>query len=150
MFRKEIKTWLHLHEIVLTFAVIGVLFLIVVIALDPLSYIKERRDNIRLENLAIISSALKEYKEENNNNYPEGINSIFSSTIILSSNATMQNLCSSLVPKYLSSFPVDPKEGYYKSCADFNSDYNLIFSGGKISLSAPYSESGKKVSVDEL
>lgn len=111
--------------------------------LDPLL---RTRNLVRLTDVSALIEAIEEYAKDNNH-FPNGLPSI--STPIAKNGA---DICSALVPEYISSLPRDPQQkfdptneysmgGYVSDCnSDYVTGFEIVANGNKVIISAPFTE----------
>ena len=96
-----------LIEILVVIGIIAILAGIVLIAINPARQFKQANDTQRTSNVNTILNAIGHYIADNKGAVPAGIST---TTVgeISSTGANHVDLCATLVPVYMSSFPVDP------------------------------------------
>ena len=128
-----------LIEILVVIGIIAILATIVLIAINPARQFRQARDTQRTSNVNAILNAVGQYIADNKGAFPAGLTAI---TVPLSAIAgTDVDLCTSLVPKYIPSLPVDPgvTGGPIKSpCSGtYDTLYNVLKDAdGRITVSA--------------
>jgi prepilin-type N-terminal cleavage/methylation domain-containing protein len=144
-------------ELVVVIALIGFLFGVVAVAVDPATRFKNARNQQRQSDVAVLLGALYQYYSDNRGNIPSAIDSVTASAQVFGSNATGCNttctatttavacvdISSSLVDKYLSNIPVDPQTG-----TSGNTDYFVnVLAGNRIVVGACDPENNASISV---
>ena len=96
-----------LIEILVVLGIIAILATIVLIAINPARQFRQARDTQRTSNVNAILNAIGQYIADTKGSIPAGIDDVVASNQALSN--TGANICSLLVPKYISALPADPK-----------------------------------------
>ena len=119
-----------LVELLIIIGIIGILFAVILIAVDPDKRFDESRDAVRRQDVRDILEAIVEYTTDNRGNFPSNIDNVPTTIQILGSNTNgcssvttcagylptlvtqaCANLSGSLVETYLASIPTDPTTG---------------------------------------
>jgi type IV pilus assembly protein PilA len=95
-----------LIEILVVIGIIAILATIVLIAINPARQFRQARDTQRTSNVNAILNAIGQYIADNKGAVPSGMPAAAASPSPISDSGA--NLCTQLVPKYISSLPVDP------------------------------------------
>ncbi len=139
-------------EIMLVITIIMVLSATVIVAINPFQQMAKAKDLERQTHLDSLKNAIEsrissrfgdwgcdagDFPSESNDGEP-----VF---VIIGSSSGQYNLCTCLLPQYISSFPVDPQEGQIDdsiSCENYNSGYTIWQNPetGQVILRAPHSE----------
>ena len=141
-----------LIELLVVIAIIGVLFAIVLVALNPSRQFAQARNTQRKSDVNAILNAIQQYYINNSAGFPGGIDStareIGSST---TSEPTMANICEAITPEYIASVPIDPQDGSDNPllpCTAYQTGYIVqVTADDRITVSAPSAELGETVSV---
>ncbi|MGA1047814.1 MAG: type II secretion system protein [Minisyncoccia bacterium] len=142
----RIQKGFTLLEVLLTIALMGILFAILLVAINPTRQLAQSRNLVRQSDINEIYEAL-EYYRISQKNYPVGITETKTDICDTGSNSINQGTIPTgcidlrvLVPTYLSAIPKDPSGGLYKLYR--NPENN------KIGIEAPDSELGKSIAVN--
>jgi prepilin-type N-terminal cleavage/methylation domain-containing protein len=137
---KRLKAAFTLIELLIVVGILGVLFAIVLVAINPARQFAQSRNTTRKSNVLAILNAIGQYMAENKGLLPAGI-----TTSPQNISNTGANLCSNLIPTYLSALPVDPQSGNpaaLNSCAGtYNTNYQVYKdSSNRVTVLAPTTE----------
>lgn len=114
-----------LVELIVTIGLIGILFAVVLIAIDPAQRFAEARNATRHADVTSILSAVIQYQHANRGNWPSGLDALPGSGQVLGTNAAgcsttctatrtesaCLDLTSTLVDLYLAEIPADSGTG---------------------------------------
>ncbi|MCR4312426.1 MAG: type II secretion system GspH family protein [Candidatus Uhrbacteria bacterium] len=118
-----------LVELLVVVGIIGILFAVILIAVDPARRFSEARNAVRRQDVRDVVEAVLEYMKDNNNTFPKNIDALADSYQMLGTaetgcNATAcagiaasqltaacADLSGSLVETYLAEIPMDPNAG---------------------------------------
>ena len=137
-----------LIELLVVIGIIAILAAIVAIAVNPARQYGQARNAQRWSDVNALLNAIHQYAAENNGNFPTGVPA--TATEISS---TGYNLCSYIVPTYLSSMPTDPSDSStysYTDCTDYDTGYTIELVGGRVTLKAPIGATEEPVTTIEL
>ena len=154
------KKGFTLVELLIIIGIIGILFAVILIAVDPARRFSESRDAVRRQDVRDILEAVIEYTTDNRGNLPAGIDNVAASIQLLGTNASGCNqacagypigsvssscadLTSALVETYLASIPADPSTG---SAADTRYYINKT-TGNRVEVGACDPERVTSISV---
>ena len=151
MFFKKIPTkqlpGFTLVELLVVMGILTILLAIVLVAINPGRQFAQANNTQRQSNINAILNAINGYMADNRGNPPAGI-STTTSTI---KNSGGVDICSSLVPTYISAMPVDPTAGSYTSCTTYDTGYTVVrtatSTGSRITVAAPSAELSQTISV---
>jgi len=146
---------LTLVEIIIAVAVVVILMAIYFLVANPQGQLASSRNSRRLLDLQLIGNTIREnYTDAGNETFTCASGPIPTSTKKMASAATSSNYniapCIVYNQYGLYSMPYDPNasSAYYNSVSDYNSGYSIMMNGsGTITLSAPYAELGKTITV---
>ncbi|MGD8373442.1 MAG: type II secretion system protein [Candidatus Woesebacteria bacterium] len=143
------KKGFTLLEVLLVVAIIAILAGIVILAINPGKQLADTRNAQRQADVSTIISAIYQYSLDNDGNVPAGITT--TATEICATGAAS---CTGLVDLnvltangvYLVSLPSDPQCNTV--CATNGNGYRVVKdANGRITVSAPYAEQGRDISV---
>lgn len=139
-------------EILISMAILVILLVLSVRALNPVGQFTAARNSQRKFHVESLVNAIR-------SNYADSRTGIFNcangdvptSTKRMAVGANNYNIAPCLVPNYMNNLPFDPSasSSYYTSVSDYNTGYNVLrnASTGEVTVSAPYAELGKTISV---
>lgn len=140
------KKGFTLIEVLLVVVIIAILAAIVIIAINPGRQIAQSNDAQRHSNVTTILNAVHQYSIDNRGVLPTEITAV--ATNIGSADI---NICSYLVPTYLSEMPVDPTHptGAYTDCnTAYDTGYTIaVDTDGRVTVAAPNAEIETDISV---
>lgn len=131
-----------LIELLVVIGILAILFAIVLIAINPARQFNQANDTKRRSDTLQILNAIHQYVAENSGNLPAGLTANSSGTITDSG----IDVCSILMPTYISAFPADPAVANgapITACntgagESYNSGYYVaVDSSGRVTVSAP-------------
>lgn len=135
-----------LIEILIVIGIIAVLAAIVLVAVNPKKQFEDANNAQRFSNVNAILSSIGQFIVDNKGQLPSQITST-----VQDISSSGSNLCSALMPKYISALPGDPTAGTSQnitSCTSYNSGYTVVKdSNDRITVSAPAAQQGKTISV---
>lgn len=117
-----------LVELIVVIGIIGILFAVILIAVDPARRFSEARNAVRRQDVRDVVEAVLEYMTDNRGNFPTGLDTVSASYQILgtatsgcsavcasipadNTGTACLDLSSSLVETYLAEVPRDPFSG---------------------------------------
>ena len=118
-----------LVELLVVIGIIGILFAVILIAVDPARRFSEARNAVRRQDVRDVVEAVLEFMTDNRGNFPANIDTVAASYQILGTAATAcdatacgsivasdltaacANLSGDLVETYLAEIPMDPNTG---------------------------------------
>ena len=118
-----------LVELLVVIGIIGILFAVILIAVDPARRFSEARNAVRRQDVRDVVEAVLEFMTDNRGNFPGNIDTVAASYQVLGTNgagcnatacgsipvASMMSSCSDLsgdlVETYLAEIPTDPNTG---------------------------------------
>jgi len=144
-----------LIEVLIVLTIITMLAAVVIIAINPARQFAQARNTQRWAAVNSILNATHQNMVDNDGNFDFsgcGATEIptTSAQVIASTGTNAVDLCACLVPTYVAELPVDPSTGYYNSCSDYDTGYEILQSGtttGRITISAPDAELNETIQV---
>lgn len=139
-------------ELLIAITILVVLTAVALWALNPVGQIKRARNSQRSLHISAILNAVRaNIADTRTGIFTCATGDIPTSTKLMATGAGNYNLGSCIVPNYLQILPFDPSasSSYFTSLNDYNTGYNIVknASSGEITVSAPYAELGKVISV---
>ncbi len=132
-----------LIELLIVIGVLAILLAIVIVAINPNRQFAQARNAQRRSDVNAILNAVHQYAADHSGSFPSGI----TTTPTIVSNSGL-DICSSLVPTYIASFPYDPSSGSYTSCSSYNSVYYVSkTSSNRITVTASGAENSETISI---
>jgi type IV pilus assembly protein PilA len=144
-----------LIEVLIVLTIITILAAIIIIAVNPARQFAQARNTQRWSGVNAILNAIQQNAADNagNFNFDDcGASSFPSSATNVGDNSPAVgdlDLCDCLVPTYVAEMPVDPTDGSYTDCADYNTAYSVHEDAttGRIVVSAPSADLSESISV---
>lgn len=137
-----------LIELLIVIGIIAILAAIVIVAVNPARQFAQARNAQRSSNVNAIVNAVHQNMVDHDGSWTGP--TIPDTAATISSATTGVDICSDIVPTYIAEMPVDPAEGTYTDCTDYNTAYTIeSASAGRITVSAPYSELERVISVTQ-
>lgn len=136
-----------LIELLLVMAVMGVLFTIAIIAFNPAKQFMRARNAQRNSDVSLILNAIGAYSSDNKGVLPSGITATSSA---IASSPGGANICSDIMPKYVSSLPADPSLGGTEvtNCTSYSTGYFVSKDAyNRVTVSAPSAEDNQTISI---
>ena len=126
-----------LIELLVVIGILAILFSIVLIAINPARQFNQANDTKRRSDTLQVLNAIHQYAAENSGNLPTPLVKDYTAHDVANTGA---DLCTLLMPKYISAFPQDPSSNNglpITSCAAYNTDYQVsVDAEGRVSVSA--------------
>ena len=148
--KKSAQKGFTLIEILVVIGIIAVLATIVLIAINPARQFAQARNTQRVSNVNAILNAVGQYVADNKGTLPTGIPSAAPAKNIATAGA---NLCSSIMPTYISSLPSDPQAtnggiSITDCSASYDTEYTIIQdASGRVTVAAPKAELSQTISI---
>lgn len=136
-----------LIELITVMGIIAVLFSIVLIAFNPAKQFGRAHNTERRSDIVAILNAVGAYTAGNNGILPSAITT---SVLSITSTSGGADICSLLVPKYISALPVDPalNTNDITSCTNYSTGYTIVKdANNRVTVAAPNQEYGEVISI---
>lgn len=138
-----------LIELLVVIGILAILLSIVLIAINPARQFSQANNTRRRSDTAAILNAIGAYAADNKGVLPSGI-----TTAAQNISSSAANICSSIVPTYISALPSDPQAGnggtQVTDCAStYDTEYKVVKdTNNRVTVSAPnHIELGETISV---
>jgi len=131
----------------LVIVIIAILAGIVIIAVNPARQISQANNTQRSSDTKAILDAVWEYAVDNRGVLPTEITATATE---VGSDAAEIDICTYLVPTYISSMPVDPTDAAaaYTDCTSYHTGYNIsVDTDGRVTVAAPSAELSETISI---
>lgn len=137
-----------LIELLVVIGILAVLLSIVLIAINPARQFGQANNTKRRSDTTAILNAVGAYAADNKGALPSGI----TTTVATITDGTGgANICSNLMPTYISALPADPTQNGGASittCTAYNAGYTVVKdANGRVTVAAPSAENGDVISV---
>ncbi len=144
-----------LMEIIVVIALLAILVTVAIVSLNPAGEFARARNSQRKYHISAIVTAVRQNIADStfgaftcaNGDIPT------STKRMAAGSSTYYNIAPCLVTTYLNNLPSDPSAigAHWTNTTDYNTGYNILrnASTGEITVSAPYAELGKTVSVTQ-
>ena len=141
-----------LLEILISMAILVVLLVITITAMNPGGQVATARNNQRTFHLETIENAIRSNIADTRTGIFTCANGdIPTTTKRMASDGGNYNIAPCLIPNYMDLMPHDPSasSSFWTDTSNYNTGYNVIknASTGAVTVSAPYAELGKNISV---
>lgn len=137
-----------LVEVLLVIVIIAILAAIVIVAINPARQISQANNTQRTSNVKTILDAVHEYAIDNQGALPGAITA---TATTIGSGAGNIDICSDLVPTYISEMPYDPTDSAasFTDCTSYNAGYLISqdATSYRITVSAPSAELTETISM---
>ncbi len=144
-----------LIELLVVIGILAILLAITLIAINPAKQFSQSNNTKRRSDVNAILNAIDQYAADNKGALPSGINDTNQQIGAASpANPALDDLCASLVTKYLAAFPVDPLttngNPVLAPCPTTYLTNYWVFKSvadNRVTVSAPAAELGETISV---
>lgn len=129
-----------LIELLVVIGILAILMGIVLIAINPARQFAQANNTTRSNAVNQILNALGAYLADNKGVLPAGIPTSPSAAAPIASGAGNVDLCTVLVPTYISAIPNDPNNNAadITVCTSYNSGYTIVKdTNGRVTIAAP-------------
>lgn len=136
-----------LIELLIVIGIIAILAAIVIVAVNPARQFAQARNAQRESNVNAILNAVHQNMVDNNGEWTCGAGDIPATTTVMDSD-TGYDICSCLTPTYLAEMPVDPSEGSWTDCTDYDTAYNIASAtASRVTIGSPHAELDRTITV---
>lgn len=136
-----------LIEVLLVVVIIAILAGIVIIAVNPARQIAQTNNAQRDNDVRAILDSVHQYSIDNRGVLPAAITA---TATVVGSGVGQIDICSVLVPTYISAMPYDPTAtgAAYTDCTTYNTGYTIaVDANGRVTVAAPSAEVAQTISV---
>jgi type IV pilus assembly protein PilA len=136
-----------LIEVLLVVVIIAILAGIVIIAVNPARQIAQTNNAQRDNDVRAILDSVHQYSIDNRGVLPAVITA---TATVVGSGVGQIDICSVLVPTYISAMPYDPTAtgAAYTDCTTYNTGYTIaVDANGRVTVAAPSAEVAQTISV---
>jgi len=136
-----------LIEVLLVVVIIAILAGIVIIAVNPARQIAQTNNAQRDNDVRAILDSVHQYSIDNRGVLPA---TITATATVVGSGVGQIDICSVLVPTYISAMPYDPTAtgAAYTDCTTYNTGYTIaVDANGRVTVAAPSAEVAQTISV---
>jgi prepilin-type N-terminal cleavage/methylation domain-containing protein len=136
-----------LIEVLLVIVIISILAAIVIIAVNPGRQIAQANNAQRDSDVLAILDAVHQYGIDNRGTLPSAITAV---ATVVGSGAGQIDICTDLVPTYITEMPYDPTAtgAGYTDCTTYDTGYTiLVDADGRVTVAAPDAELSETISV---
>ena len=138
-----------LIELLVVIGILATLLAITLIAINPARQFAQANNTKRRSDTLQLLNAIHQYAADNQGQFPVPLNASFSAQLI-SSTANTADICSDIMPTYISALPTDPtlNTNPITDCATYDTGYTASRDAdGRITVSAPTAELSQIISV---
>lgn len=148
--RAKLQRGFTLIELLVVIGILAVLLAITLIAINPARQFSQANNTQRSSDVNAILNAVWQYGVENNGDLAGlGLPVAPAAPGVISTAGI--NLCPNIAPTFIAQIPVDPQDGNWVSCADYNSAYTIVqtdaANGSRVTVAAPSAENGAVIQV---
>ena len=132
-----------LIELLVVIGILAVLLAITLIAINPARQFAQANNTQRQSDANAILNAVSQYLVDNRGDIAALTTAGLSGTATNMSSTTGDvDICALIVPDYIAALPVDPQDGEWTDCTDYNTGYNISVSAtnNRITVAAPGAE----------
>jgi len=150
--KNDVRAGLSLFELVIAVALIVLIAGVYYLVGNPAGQLAGARNSTRLFHLQTIMNGVRQnIADQTNEQFLCASGPLPTSSKRMTSAAGGYNIAPCIIPTYLFNLPFDPiaTSGHYTSNSDYDTGYNISINSttGQITLSAPFAELGKTISV---
>lgn len=139
-----------LIELLVVIGILAILMGIVLVAINPARQFAQANNTTRSNAVTQVLNAVGNYMADNKGALPNGIPTTPTAAAPIASGAGNVDLCTVLVPTYISAIPNDPSNNApdITNCASYNSGYTIVKdANNRVTIAAPNAQLGATISV---
>ncbi len=141
------KKGFTLIELLVVIGILATLLAITLIAINPARQFAQANNTKRRSDVLQLLNAIHQYAAENQGQFPTGLTASAAAAPIAS---TGTNICTEIMPTYISALPTDPSlnTNPVTDCTTYDTGYTVSRDAqGRITVAAPSAELGQTISV---
>lgn len=141
-----LKKAFTLIEILVVVGILSILLAIAIIAINPARQFAQANNTQRRADVVQILNAINQYAADNNGDLPS---SITTTATNMGSGTGEIDICSDLVTTYIAEMPVDPQNGTYTDCTDYDTGYTVVSSASddRVTVAAPSAQLSETIEI---
>lgn len=136
-----------LIELLLVIVILAILAGIVIVAINPARQVAQANNAQRSSDVRAVLDAVHEYAVDQRGVMPTEITAV---PTVIGSGVGQIDICTYLVPTYVTAMPFDPTAtgGAYTDCTSYDTQYNIsIDANNRVTVAAPGAELAETISV---
>ncbi|OGH23528.1 MAG: hypothetical protein A2698_00685 [Candidatus Levybacteria bacterium RIFCSPHIGHO2_01_FULL_42_15] len=137
-----------LIELLVVIGILAILLSIVLIAINPARQFGQANNTKRRSDTTAILNAIGAYAADNKGNLPSGIPA---TAATITDGTGGANVCSALMPTYISALPADPAVNNgvaITTCTSYSAGYTVVKdANNRVTVAAPSAENSETISV---
>lgn len=136
-----------LIELLLVIVILAILAGIVIVAINPARQVAQANNAQRDSDIRSLLDAVHEYTIDQRGVFPTEITS---TATVVGSGVGQVNVCSYLVPDYLTAMPIDPTDAdaAYTDCISYDTQYTIaIDADNRVTVAAPGAELSETIAI---
>jgi prepilin-type N-terminal cleavage/methylation domain-containing protein len=142
--RSKIAKGFTLIELLVVIGILAILLTIVLIAINPGRQFAQANNTKRHNDVLQILNTVHEYAADNHGNLPTALRGLTAGTAYeVGSGAGNADICSEVMPTYISALPTDPfmNTSAITACAAYDTGYEVtIDTNNRVTISAPHTD----------
>ncbi len=141
------KKGFTLIELLVVIGILATLLAITLIAINPARQFAQANNTKRRSDVLQLLNAIHQYAAENQGQFPTGLTASAAAAPIAN---TGTNICTEIMPTYISALPTDPSlnTNPVTDCTTYDTGYTVSRDAqGRITVAAPSAELGQTISV---
>jgi prepilin-type N-terminal cleavage/methylation domain-containing protein len=147
---KERRRGFTFLELILVLAIIGILFAVLMLLINPSQQFSKAHNGARSSHLGVILGAISENISDHKGTFSCAAGALPTATSTkMAVGGGNYNIAPCLVPAYLPALPYDPTAAgaHYASTTDYDTGYTVMrnATNGQITLTAPGAELGQTI-----
>ena len=136
-----------LIELLLVIVILAILAGIVIVAINPARQVAQANNSQRESDVRALLDAVQEYAVDQRGVFPAEITS---TATVVGSGTGQVDICTYLVPDYLTAMPVDPTDAdaAYTDCTSYDTEYTIaIDADNRVTVAAPGAELSETIAI---